>query len=78
MPGSMTTTIYDYVFESSKNTKQSRLKFLIDKGLIEQRKTPDNIKNKFNTKRYDLTEKGEEVLVLLTQLHNLMNDDIST
>ncbi len=73
MPGSMTTTIYDYVFEGSKNTKQSRLKYLIEKGLVKQRESPDS-SNKYNTKRYDITPEGKRVLDLMTSIHVIIKE----
>ena len=74
MPGSMTTSIYDYVWEGSKNTKQTRLKHLIDKGLVQQRSS-EHENNRYNIKRYDLTPKGEEILVLLTKINNILNEN---
>lgn len=73
MPGSMTTSIYDYVFDGSKNTKQARLKLLLDEGLVTIRGDSDS-PNKYNTKRYDLTNKGEAILDLLTEVHNMMEE----
>ena len=73
MPGSMTTSIYDYVLEGSKNTKQTRLKHLVDKGLVQQRYL-EHENNRYNIKRYDLTQKGEEILTLLTKINNILND----
>lgn len=73
MPGSMTTSIYDYVLDGSKNTKQTRLKHLVDKGLVQQRYL-EHENNRYNIKRYDLTPKGEKALKILTELNNLVNE----
>ena len=73
MPGSMTTSIYDYVWEGSKNTKQTRLKHLIDKGLVQQRHS-EHENNRYNIKRYDLTPKGEEILKMLTKIEKILDE----